>query len=111
METKAATKVNKGHANLIPCKPGETHNPNGRPKGALNYSTIRRNAFEAIGKSKGMTAEQVELLMVQSGLGKAIQGDFRFYQDDMNRAHGKPAQPLIGDPENPINHVHKVIWE
>ena len=32
IQTKAHTKVNKGWANLKPCKPGETHNPHGRPK-------------------------------------------------------------------------------
>jgi succinylglutamate desuccinylase len=32
--------------------------------------------------------------MVQSGLTKALKGDYRFYQDDMNRTYGKPKERL-----------------
>jgi len=32
--------------NLKPCKPGETHNPNGRPKGAKNISTYMKMFLE-----------------------------------------------------------------
>lgn len=34
--------------NLRPCKPGETHNPNGRPKGARSMKTILREYLEKI---------------------------------------------------------------
>jgi hypothetical protein len=32
--------------NLIPCKPGETHNPNGRPKGRKSISTYLKMLVE-----------------------------------------------------------------
>lgn len=33
--------------NLKPCKPGETHNPNGRPKGRKNISTYLKEFLQA----------------------------------------------------------------
>lgn len=100
METKVKTKG--GIANLKPCKPGETHNPNGRPKGQRNYSTIRWEAFKRIGEARNMTPEEVEQLLVTSGLEKALTGDATFYRDDLDRAYGKPPQSveLSGTGEN-----------
>lgn len=99
METE--TKTAK-EANLIPFKKGESGNPNGRPLGQRNYSTIRRIAFERIGKLKNMTAEEVEEEMVKGGLEKALQADAKFYQDDLDRAYGRPKQDvgLSGTGEN-----------
>lgn len=100
METKGETKG--GVANLVPCKPGETHNPNGRPKGQRNYATIYREAIVKIGQTKDMTPEQVEEELVRSGLDKALTGDFKFYQDTLDRLHGKPKQgvTLSGEGED-----------
>ena len=35
------------NGNLKPCKPGETHNPNGRPKGSKNFKTILKHYLQA----------------------------------------------------------------
>lgn len=88
------TKVNKGHANLKPCKKGETHNPNGRPKGQRNYATIYREALRKIAEKQNMTPEEMEEIMLQSGLTKAMKGDYAFYRDTLDRLHGKAPQPL-----------------
>jgi hypothetical protein len=37
---------NKGWDNLKPCKPGETHNPNGRPKGSVTLSTLLKRRLK-----------------------------------------------------------------
>lgn len=71
---------------------GQSGNPNGRPKGQRNYATIYREALKKIAESQNMTAEEIEELMVQSGLKKAIRGDYNFYRDTMDRLHGKPLQ-------------------
>lgn len=107
-ETKGKTT---GHENLRPCKPGETHNPNGRPKGQRNYATIYREALRKIGETKDMTPEEVEDLLARSGLHKALKGDYKFYEDTMNRIHGKPkaAEGDLGSEENPINHNVRYI--
>ena len=45
-KTKEKRKDNPGWKNLKPCKPGETHNPNGRPKGVRNWDVVMRELFE-----------------------------------------------------------------
>jgi hypothetical protein len=80
-------------SNLKPMKKGETLNPNGRPKGQRNYATIYREAMIKIGSNMNMTPEEVEDLLHQSGITKAIKGDYQFYRDTLDRLHGKPVQP------------------
>jgi len=110
METKGKTKG--GIANLKPCKPGETHNPNGRPLGQRNYATIYREALRKIGETKGMTSDQVEEELLETGLGKALKGDFNFYRDTFDRTHGKAPQSPDdpGSKANPLHVQHSVIW-
>jgi hypothetical protein len=112
-ETKEKTKGVGGNGNLIPCKPGETHNPNGRPKGQRNYATIYREAIIKIGQSKGMTPEEVEEELERVGLGKALSGDFKFWQDVRDRIHGKPRQAIehTGEGGEPIKHSITVTFE
>ena len=88
-KTKWKTKQAR---HLKPCKPGETHNPNGRPKGQRNYSTLYRIALERIAKAKDMTPEEIEAVLHETGLGKALKGDYNFYRDTLDRLHGKPLQ-------------------
>lgn len=80
---------NKGHDNLKPCKPGETHNPNGRPKGQRNYATIYREALIKIAEANNKTPEEVETMMQEVGLKNALKGNFQFFKDITDRIHGK----------------------
>ncbi len=73
-------------------KKGESGNPNGRPLGQRNYATIYREAIIELAKARGKTAEQLENILVQVGISKAIGGDYRFYQDLHDRISGKPVQ-------------------
>ena len=82
---------NKGHDNLIPCKPGETHNPNGRPVGQRNYATIYKEALIKLGTLNGKTPEELETELIASGFAHAKK-DFRFYKDVLDRIHGTPLQ-------------------
>jgi len=102
METKKKTKKED---NLIPCKPGETHNPNGRPKGQRNYATIYREALIKLGQEKDMTPDEIEELIEKTGLNKALAGDYKFFQDVRDRIHGKAKQSPddIGGEENPMH--------
>ena len=80
--------------NLIPFKPGESGNPNGRPRGSRNYSTIEREALIKLGEEKGMTPEEIETELIKVGFRNALKGDFKFYQDVQDRKHGKPQQGI-----------------
>lgn len=105
-ETKEKTKGVGGNGNLIPCKPGHTNNRNGRPKGQRNYATIYREALIKLAESQEKTPEEIEEILVQSGLKNALKGDYRFYQDIHDRLHGKPKQGIeLGGPDGePIDH-------
>ena len=90
----APKKVPK-EANLKPpWKEGESGNPKGRQKGQRNYATIYREAMKKIAEKQNITPEELEEILVQSGLAKALKGDFSFYRDTMDRLHGKPLQSL-----------------
>lgn len=82
-----------GNGNLKePWKKGQSGNPSGRKKGQRNYATIYRAALEKIGKADGMTPEEVEEVIEQAGLRKAIEGDFKFQKDIKDRIHGTAIQ-------------------
>jgi hypothetical protein len=80
--------IDKRLLNLKPCKPGETNNPNGRPKGQRNYATIRAEAIVSLGKKLGKTEDEIENELVEASLLRARKGDFKFYKDDLDRLHG-----------------------
>lgn len=91
MEKEAKNKGrNKGHENLIPCKPGETANPNGRPKGQRNYATIYREALIKLATANGKTPDDIEVQILSKGLQSASNGDYRFYKDILDRLYGTP---------------------
>jgi hypothetical protein len=80
--------------NLIPFKPGESGNLNGRPKGSLSFTTLYKKAIENIAKSKGVTPEDFEVQLVTQAITKGFNGDRSFYADTMDRVHGKAPQSI-----------------
>lgn len=87
-ENKGKNKRNPGIKNLKPCKPGETHNPNGRPKGQRNYATIYREALIKLGELNNKSPEELETELIASGFAQAKK-DYRFYKDVLDRIHGQ----------------------
>ena len=78
-------------------KPGESGNPNGRPKGARNRSTLVREWLEVKQKEKNPLTGQVEVLEQQdlitlALIKKAKKGDVQAYKELMDSAHGKIEQ-------------------
>lgn len=69
-------------------KPGQSGNPNGRPKGTRNRSTIVREAIEAILQGKD---QQVVDAMTAAIIEKAYAGDVQAYRELMDSAYGKNA--------------------
>ena len=88
-------------------KKGESGNPNGRPKGAKNRSTIAKYWLEVNQKLKNPLtgAEETmsqEDLMTLALIKKAREGDVAAYKALMDRALGKPMQeqpPVIETPQ------------
>jgi len=81
--------------NLKPQKAGEpSHNPNGRPKGLRNRSTIVREWLEAIYSKTNPITGKTETLQIQdhiviSLIGKALKGDVPAFKELMDSGHGK----------------------
>ena len=85
--------------NLIPAKKGEVRNPNGRPKGAKNRSTIARQWLEVNQSLKNpLTGEQElmsqEDLMTLAIIKKAREGDVAAYKALMDSGYGSPLQQI-----------------
>lgn len=98
----AKNSVNNRVKGLKPFKKGESGNPNGRPKGRKNFSTLYFEALEHLAKLNNTTADALELEMHANALKKARAGDFAFYRDTLDRLHGKPPQPLSNDNGQPL---------
>jgi hypothetical protein len=76
-------------ANLRPFKPGQSGNPKGRRKGQRDFRTIYWIAAEEVARLHGMTPEEVEVHLYVAAISKGLKGDFFFFQELMNRVHGK----------------------
>lgn len=92
---------------LIPFKPGESGNPNGRPKGTKNRSTIARKWLEINEKVKNPITGELETLtqediMTLAVLKKARNGDVNAYKELLNNGYGLPTQSIDVKQEKPI---------
>lgn len=94
---------NKGIKNLKPFREGESGNPNGRPKGQKNYSTLYREALIKLAELNDSTPDELELDIIKKGLTSARKGDYRFYKDVLDRLHGQPTKKLEFDGNVNIN--------
>ena len=85
--------------NLKPFEKGESGNPNGRPKGAKNRSTIARRWLEVNQSLKNpLTGEQETMsqedLMTLALIKKAREGDVTAYKALMDSGYGAPLQQI-----------------
>lgn len=85
--------------NLKPAQLGEVRNPNGRPKGSKNRSTIARRWLEVnqnlknplTGENETMSQED---LMTLALIKKAREGDVNAYKALMDSGYGAPVQQI-----------------
>ena len=85
--------------NLIPYKKGQSGNPNGRPKGSKNRSTIAKKWLQLIKKEVNpLNLETEELsqedLMTLALIKKATKGDVNAYKALMDSGYGSPVQQV-----------------
>ena len=85
--------------NLRPAKKGEVRNPNGRPKGSRNRSTIAREWLEVTQFiTNPITGEKEKLeqqdIMTLGIIKKARDGDVNAYKALMDSAYGQPLQQI-----------------
>jgi hypothetical protein len=93
--------------NLTPFPPGNNANPNGRPKGSKNRSTIARKWLEVIQESKNPITGELEKLSQEdlitlAMIHKARKGDVGAYKQLMDSGFGMPTQQIDVTTEKPI---------
>lgn len=89
-----------------PWKKGEpSPNPNGRPLGQKNYSTLYREALIKLAKLNDKEPDELELELISKGIMNARSGDYRFYKDVLDRLLGTAVQKTEIDGNLHINGV------
>jgi hypothetical protein len=102
--------------NLKPFEKGESGNPNGRPKGAKNRSTIAKYWLEVNQKLKNPLTNQEETmsqedLMTLALIKKAREGDVSAYKALMDSGYGAPKQDMdITTDGQTINTVPQIVF-
>lgn len=76
-----------------PFKPGQSGNPNGRPK-SKPFKAALQKALDAAGDDKDMLK-----LVADALVGKAMMGDVPAIKELADRLDGKVSQPIDGDGE------------
>jgi hypothetical protein len=76
--------------NLKPWKPGQSGNPNGRPKKVVTDFILA-----------DLTANdsQAARALARVGLKKALEGDFRYFKEILDRVEGKVPDRLINEED------------
>ena len=85
--------------NLTPFPPGNNANPNGRPKGSKNRSTIARKWLEVMQDAKNPITGELEKLSQEdlitlAMIHKARKGDVNAYKQLMDSGFGMPTQQI-----------------
>jgi hypothetical protein len=83
---KTVEKQNKPHL----FQPGQSGNPNGRPKGSRDFSTMFEEAVKIIVKEQRIPVDNVEVELVVKGIVQAMRGNYSFWKDIMDRTYGSP---------------------
>lgn len=81
-------------------KKGKSGNPGGRPKVVGEVQELARAQTVAAVKT---------LVSVMGDKKQAASARVSAATAILDRGYGKPAQSIVGDPDNPIQHIHEVI--
>lgn len=76
---------------------GVSGNPNGRPAGTRNFSTILDEAISELAKSNNIEETQVERDLLKMALTQARKGNYQYFKDLMDRKYGQASQRVEVD--------------
>lgn len=68
-----------------------TPNPNGRPKGTKNFSTLFKEAVKSIADDTGT---DVEKELVKRAIAEALDGKYQYFKDIHDRVYGQATQKI-----------------
>jgi hypothetical protein len=75
-----------------PWPKGTSGNPKGRKKGQRSFKTIYKEALAKIANASELTPQEVEDIMIGSGIMKAMNGDIQFFKYLHDQIHGKAVE-------------------
>ena len=93
-------------------KKGQSGNPNGRPKGSRNLTTILREMLEEeieVNVDGVKTKKQFQEVIVRKLLQKANEGNLKAIEQILDRMEGKPVQKQEIKTDNPILTIQREI--
>lgn len=97
-ELATSQPLRDANGRLLPGQ--QSLNPNGRPKGTRNLTTLVREALKEMGADG---ATPLEDLLAKRVIKKAIdEGDMQAIKLIWNYIDGMPEQKLVGDTDQPI---------
>lgn len=99
--------MGKREDNLKPFKPGQSGNPNGRPKGSGVTDQLKKLLHEEI-ELKGKKTTMAEAI-AKVCVSKALKGDHRFVKEILDRTEGKVKDQLSVDGEMRIVNQRFVV--
>jgi len=73
---------------------GVSGNPEGRPEGTKNFSTLMDEAVKEIAKINKITEGEVWQVLIKRGYSEAKDGNYMFYKDLLDRYYGKAVENL-----------------
>lgn len=95
---------------------GESGNPNGRPKGSLNRSTIVKKWLEVLESAKNpITGDEEKMsqedIITLALIKKARKGDTQAYKALMDSGYGAPKQETIIDAVVTDDKERRINWK
>ena len=67
-------------------------NPNGRPKGSLDFRTKFEIFLDKLAKQNNLSPQEIDEQLFAVAYKKAKEGDYQFWRDVHDRIYGKPVQ-------------------
>ena len=94
-ESKVGREFAPGHPKL-----------GGKVLGSKNTMTITNEVIEAVAKKSNITPEEAELVLWKKAYNEALNGDFQYHKDWMDRRHGKATEKVEVSGAGEIVHYH-----
>lgn len=76
----------------------------GKPRGAKSIKTLFREVIRHVGKDS-----DIKLKIIEIGCKKALEGDYRFWKEFMDRLFGKPKKEVEMDKNEEMKIIDKDI--
>lgn len=84
-------------------KKGQSGNPNGRPPGTKNFSTLFEKAIKKIAESTNQKEIDIEADLVLRAINEAKKGKYQYHKDIFDRVYGQAVQKIESKTEMEIN--------